>query len=178
MPLHEAKTITGLPWSHSCFVEAIGGGSCQPRTNLNAGGTPATTGSPPLTHLLRERTLRAIRIISHAKVFVNLEQTLLMRDRFRERTPTRIVAKQSRGRGFQSAIRQMRRQSRVFRPKIGIFREPEWKKHVGQNLRDTGFADQRRRFWRCLSGQRVMKFPKGMIEPAEEIICRNATPFT
>src|SRR5438477_1838738 len=104
MPLHEARTITGLPWSHSCFVGAIGGGSCQPRTNLSAGRTPATTGSPPLTHLLRERTLRAIRIISHAKVFVNLEQALLMRDRFYKRTPTRIVAEEARGCGFEAPI--------------------------------------------------------------------------
>ena len=160
---------------------------CQPRTNFNAGGTPATTGSRPLTHLFGKRALRAIRVVSHAKIFVNLEQTLLMRDRFQKLRAARIISEEPGGRSFQSAIRETRRQSRVLRPKacpersrrIGpppdrfavanIFREPEWKKHVGQNLPGARFADQRHRFRRCLSSQCVMEFPKRMIEPAEEI---------
>ena len=37
--------------------------------------------SQPLRHLLRERALRAIGIVLHAKVFVDLEQPLLVRGR-------------------------------------------------------------------------------------------------
>jgi len=36
--------------------------------------------------------LRAIRVISHAKVFVNLKQALLMRDRFQKLRAARMVA--------------------------------------------------------------------------------------
>ena len=38
--------------------------------------------SLPFLNLLRERTLRAIGIVLHAKVLVNLKQALLVRDRF------------------------------------------------------------------------------------------------
>ena len=37
--------------------------------------------SHPVPHLLRERALRAIGIVLHAKVFVDLEQPLLVRGR-------------------------------------------------------------------------------------------------
>ena len=38
--------------------------------------------SAPLPHLLRERALRAIGIVLHTKIFIDLEQTLLVRDGF------------------------------------------------------------------------------------------------
>src|SRR5437762_1336502 len=96
-----------------------------------------TTGSRPLPHLLGERTLRAIGVVLHTKVLVNLEQALLMRDRFCKRTPARTAAKQSRSGGFETPVRQLCGELGIFRPDIGIFREPEWKKHVGQSVRDA-----------------------------------------
>jgi hypothetical protein len=59
----------------------------------------------PSFHLLWERTLRAVGIISHAKVFVNLEQTLLVRDGFQELFPAWIVSEQTRRPCFESAVR-------------------------------------------------------------------------
>lgn len=58
----------------------------------------------PFPHLLRERAMRAIGIILHTKVLVNLEQTLLVRDSFQEMFPARIVAEETRRSGFESTI--------------------------------------------------------------------------
>jgi hypothetical protein len=59
----------------------------------------------PFFHLLRKRTLRAIGIIPHTKVLVNLEQALLVRDSFQELFPARIVSEKTRRPCFQSAVR-------------------------------------------------------------------------
>ncbi len=59
----------------------------------------------PFRHLLRERALCAIGIILHAKVFVDLEQSLLVRDRAQKFFPPRIISKKTRGSGFDSPVR-------------------------------------------------------------------------
>jgi hypothetical protein len=59
----------------------------------------------PFPHLLRERALRAIGIVLHAKVFVDLEQPLLMRDRAQKFFPAGIISKKTRRSGFESPVR-------------------------------------------------------------------------
>jgi hypothetical protein len=59
----------------------------------------------PFLHLLRERALRAVGIIPHAKVLVDLKQTLLVRDGFQELFPEWIVSKETRRSRFESAVR-------------------------------------------------------------------------
>jgi len=59
----------------------------------------------PFPHLLRERALRAIGIILHAKVFVDLEQPLLLRDRAQKFSPPGIISKKTRRSGFESPVR-------------------------------------------------------------------------
>src|SRR5262249_19612669 len=90
-------------------------GGCVSRKSA-AGDTPAATELDPFRHLLRERALRAIGIILHAKVFVDLEQPLLVRDGFQEFFPAQIISAKPRRRGFESPIRQLCRQLCVFCP--------------------------------------------------------------
>jgi hypothetical protein len=60
--------------------------------------------SRPLRHLFRERALGAVRIVLHAKVFVDLEQPLLVRDRAQKFFPTGIISKKTRRGGFESPV--------------------------------------------------------------------------
>jgi hypothetical protein len=60
--------------------------------------------SLPFTHLLRERTLRAIGIVLQAKVLVDLEQPLLVRDGAQKFFPAGIISKKTRGSGFESPV--------------------------------------------------------------------------
>ena len=64
-----------------------------------------TFNSHPVRHLFRERALCAIGIVLHAKVFVDLEQPLLVRDSAQKFFPARIVSKKTRGSGFESPVR-------------------------------------------------------------------------
>jgi len=59
---------------------------------------------PPL-HLFRKRTLRAIGVVPHTKVLVNLKQALLVRDGFQELFPARVVSEQARCPRFEAAVR-------------------------------------------------------------------------
>ena len=61
--------------------------------------------SHPIRHLLRERALCAIGIVLHAKVFVDLEQPLLVRDRAQKFFPAGIISKKTRRSGFESPVR-------------------------------------------------------------------------
>src|SRR6516225_1600915 len=60
--------------------------------------------SHPLRHLLRKRALRAIGIVLHAKIFVDLEQPLLVRDSAQKFLPAGIISKKTRGSGFNSPV--------------------------------------------------------------------------
>ena len=60
--------------------------------------------SAPLPHLLRERALGAIGIVLHAKVFVDLEQPLLVRDGAQKFFPAGIISKETRRGGFESPV--------------------------------------------------------------------------
>src|SRR4029077_3605904 len=60
--------------------------------------------SHPLCHLFRERALCAIGIVLHAKVFVDLEQPLLVRDSAQEFLPAGIISKKTRCTGFESPV--------------------------------------------------------------------------
>jgi len=62
------------------------------------------TWSLPFPHLLRERALRAIRIILEAKIFVNLKKTLLMRDGFQKFLPARIISEKTCRSCFEPSI--------------------------------------------------------------------------
>jgi hypothetical protein len=61
--------------------------------------------SLPFRHLLRERALCAIGIVLHTKVFVDLEQPLLVRDRAQKFLPAGVISKKTRGSGFESPVR-------------------------------------------------------------------------
>ena len=61
--------------------------------------------SCPLRHLLWERALCAVGIVLHAKVFVDLEQALLVRDRAQKFSPPGIISKKTRASGFESPVR-------------------------------------------------------------------------
>ena len=58
----------------------------------------------PRPHLLREWALDAIGIVLHAKVFVDLEQPLLVRDRAQKFFPARIISKKTRRSSFESPV--------------------------------------------------------------------------
>jgi hypothetical protein len=60
--------------------------------------------SLPLLHLLRERALRAIGIVLHAKIFVDLEQTLLVCDRFQKFSPSQIISEKTCRSCFEASI--------------------------------------------------------------------------
>ena len=63
----------------------------------------------PSLHLFRKRTLRAIGVVLHTKIFVNLKQSLLVRDGFQELFPARIVSEQARCPCFEATVRKLRR---------------------------------------------------------------------
>ena len=63
---------------------------------------------PPF-HLLRKRTLCAIGVVLHTKIFVDLKQTLLVGDGFQKLFPARIVSEQARCPCFEATIRKLRR---------------------------------------------------------------------
>ena len=126
---------------HNAFNSTCRGG-CLTQTKVYARGARRYV-SCPLPHLLGKWALRAIRIVPHAKVFIDLKQTLLIRDGSQELLAPRIISKKARRSSFQSAIRQTRRQLPVFVPNVGIFGQPEAEKHVGENVRNSGFADER-----------------------------------
>src|SRR5882724_6158016 len=60
--------------------------------------------SRPVRHLFWERALCAIGIVLHAKVFVNLEQSLLVRDSAHKFFSAGIISKKTRRSGFESPI--------------------------------------------------------------------------
>ena len=49
--------------------------------------------------------MRAIGIVLHAKIFVDLEQSLLVRDGFQELFSARVVSEKARRSGFEPSIR-------------------------------------------------------------------------
>jgi len=61
--------------------------------------------SLPSLHLFGERALCTIGIVLHTKIFVNLKQTLLVRDSLQELFPARIVSEKARRSCFQPAVR-------------------------------------------------------------------------
>ncbi len=64
-------------------LKPVGGGCVRLRIQISCGRHgPPLQESPPLAHLFRERALRAIGIVLHAKIFVDLEQALLVCDGF------------------------------------------------------------------------------------------------
>ena len=65
---------------------------------------PVTLLRFPFLHLFGERTLRAIGVVLQAKVFVNLQQTLLVCDAFEKKRPARVVSEKTGGAGFEAAI--------------------------------------------------------------------------
>ena len=110
----------------------------------------------PFPHLLRERALRAIGIILHAKVFVDLEQPLLVRDRAQKFFSAGIVSKKTRCPYFESAVRQLRREPGIFSPQIfpkrrrgiEIVCQPKRKQYISQHVCNARFANQGHFFWR------------------------------
>ena len=59
----------------------------------------------PFGYLLRKWTLGAIGIVPHAKVLVNLEQALLVRDGFQELFPARVASEKACCPRFEAAVR-------------------------------------------------------------------------
>src|SRR5439155_19478305 len=109
-----------------------------------------------------------------------------MRDGFQKFLPARIISEKTCGSCFEASIGQLCRQLFVFLPNVcarcsrslSIMREPKWKQHVRQNIRDTGFADERH-FLRGRSGcERVMEIPKRMLERFKETTRRGDAALT
>jgi len=87
---------------HNDFVEGVE--AAVSAANQIVCGRPLQF-SLPIRHLFRERALRAIRIVLHAKVFVDLEQSLLMRDRAQKFFPAGIITEKTHRSGFESPVR-------------------------------------------------------------------------
>ena len=60
--------------------------------------------SAPFVHLFRERTPCAVGIVLHTEIFVDLQQTLLMRDGAQKLFPARIISKETCRSGLEAAI--------------------------------------------------------------------------
>src|SRR5471032_2488594 len=58
----------------------------------------------PFPHLFGEGALRAIGVVLQTKVFVDLQQALLLRDGFSEVRASRITIKEPGGPGFESTV--------------------------------------------------------------------------
>ena len=134
-------------------------------------------------HLLWEWALRAIGIVLHAKIFIDLEQPLLVCDGFQKISSARVVAKKTCGGRFQSSIRQLGRQRCVFCPEpcarpnrsLWIVGQPKWKEHIREQIGDPRFADQRHFLGRCSGCECVMKIPKRVLERFKKIVrCSDA----
>jgi len=120
---HAADIMSCEPSLHNTFVAAV-----KRRNLLSAGASQlprlksykrprARTGilllykrfnisnSLPVLHLLREGALCTIGIVLHTKIFVDLEQTLLVGDAFQELIPARIVSEKASRSRFESAVR-------------------------------------------------------------------------
>ncbi len=77
-----------------------------------------TSGFPsrPFLHLLGEGTLRAVGVVLQAKVFVDLEQPLLLRHSPQESRPARVIAEEPRGTGLETPVGEAGGQLGVLRP--------------------------------------------------------------
>ncbi len=60
--------------------------------------------SHPFVHLFRERTLRAIGIVLHTEIFVDLQQSLLMCHGAQKLFPARVISKETCRSGLEAAI--------------------------------------------------------------------------
>jgi hypothetical protein len=126
----------------------------------------------PVLHLLREWASRAVRIVLHAKVLVNLKQPLLVCDSFQKFFMAWIASEKTRRPCFESTVRQVRWELCVFSPdifpkrcgRIEIVRQPKREQDISEDIGNARFADQRHFFWRRLGGERVVKIPKRMIQ--------------
>src|SRR5205823_1260017 len=132
------------------------------------------------------RALRAIGIIPHTKVLVNLKQTLLVPDSFQELLPAWIGSKETRRSRFEAAVRQLRRELLIFRPhifpersgRIEIVRQPKWKQYISQNVGRARFADQGHFLLGHFGSERVMKIPKRMIQRFKKMFYCGDTALT
>ena len=79
----------------------------------------------------------AIGIVLQTKVFVNLKQTLLLRDGFRELRPARIAPEEPGRSRLEPAVGQTRRQFFVGRPDIRALGEKVGQKNVRENIGDA-----------------------------------------
>src|SRR6266567_591332 len=90
---------------HNLFVEGLSGGRSRSDgfaavISMRRLPKPSFLVQPfnesrPLRHLFRERALRAIGIVLHAKILVDLEQPLLVCDGFQKLLPARIVSEKA-----------------------------------------------------------------------------------
>jgi hypothetical protein len=62
------------------------------------------TESPPFGHLFGKRALRAIGIVLHAEILVNLKQALLVRDSFQELRAPRVISEKASARSFEAPV--------------------------------------------------------------------------
>ena len=60
--------------------------------------------SHPFVHLLWERALRAIGIVLHTEIFVDLQQSLLMCHGAQKLFPARVISKETCRSGLEAAI--------------------------------------------------------------------------
>ena len=90
--------------------------------------------------------MRAVGIVLQTEVFVDLKQALLLRDGLDETPASRVVAEEPGDGRLEPAIRQARGKFFVGGRDIGASGEKQREDHIGQDLRDARFADERHFF--------------------------------
>ena len=112
----------------------------------------------------------AIGIVLQTKIFIDLKQTLLLRDGFREVRPARIAPEEASGASFETSIRETGREFFVGRPNVAAFGKKVGEKNVGQNVGDALVADDGHFLRSGLGRERVMKAPERVAQAEEKIV--------
>ena len=115
--------------------------------------------SRPFQHLFGEGTLRAVGVVLQAKVFVDLEQTLLLRHSPQEPRPARVVAKEPRRAGLEPPVGEAGGQLGVIRPDDALPQLPKRQDDVRQNLGHARLANECHLRGCRIGGERVMEIP-------------------
>src|SRR5690349_15487120 len=73
--------------------------------------------SCPFRHLVRKRAVRTIGFILHTKIFVDLEEPLLVGNGFQESLAPAVISEETGRSCFDFSVRQLSLQACVFCPK-------------------------------------------------------------
>ncbi len=96
--------------------------------------------------------MRAVAIVLQAKVFVDLEQTLLLRHGAKKLSPARVIAEKPRRARLDASIRQASWTPGVLRPNVAPGQLPERDDDVGLDFVQASLADESQ--WRRARARR------------------------